>query len=254
MIHVQALPGTPKANENWHATIQQAENEALMLKRLGFHGLMIENMHDRPYVNTNTHAETTACMSVVAAHLKAHTQLPLGIQILTAGNKAAMACALAAKADFIRAEGFIYSHTAIAGTIEACAADLLRYRKTIGAEHIPIFTDIKKKHAAHEITADISLIDTAKEAEFFLSDGLIITGSRTGEPVDVEQLHAVKEAVDLPVMVGSGITADNLKQCYSIADAFIIGSALKKDGLWSNAMEEDAVVQIIQSYKKLAGL
>lgn len=48
--------------------------------------------------------------------------------------------------DFIRAEGFVFSHVADEGLLNACAGDLLRYRKQIGAEHVKIFTDIKKKH------------------------------------------------------------------------------------------------------------
>lgn len=48
--------------------------------------------------------------------------------------------------DFIRAEGFVFSHVADEGIINACAGDLLRYRKQIGAENIQIFADIKKKH------------------------------------------------------------------------------------------------------------
>lgn len=48
--------------------------------------------------------------------------------------------------DFIRAEGFVFSHVADEGLLNACAGDLLRYRKLIGADHVRIFTDIKKKH------------------------------------------------------------------------------------------------------------
>lgn len=48
--------------------------------------------------------------------------------------------------DFIRAEGFVFSHVADEGLLDACAGRLLRYRRSIGAGHVMIFTDIKKKH------------------------------------------------------------------------------------------------------------
>jgi len=35
----------------------------------------------------------------------------------------------------------------------------------------------------------VSLQETAKAAEFFLSDGVIITGVTTGDPTDSEHLH-----------------------------------------------------------------
>ena len=47
---------------------------------------------------------------------------------------------------FARMEGFVFSHVADEGIMNACAGDVLRYRKSIDAEHIAVFTDIKKKH------------------------------------------------------------------------------------------------------------
>ena len=40
--------------------------------------------------------------------------------------------------------------------MDACAGPLLRYRKHIGAAHIAVWADLKKKHAAHAVTADVS--------------------------------------------------------------------------------------------------
>ena len=59
--------------------------------------------------------------------------------------------------DFIRAEGFAFAHVADEGIIESSAAELLRYRRAIGAEHVRVFADVKKKHSAHAITADVSI-------------------------------------------------------------------------------------------------
>lgn len=67
-------------------------------------------------------------------------------QVLAGGNQQALAVALAAGLDFIRAEGFVFSHVADEGLMNACAGELLRYRKRIGADNVNIFTDIKKKH------------------------------------------------------------------------------------------------------------
>lgn len=38
--------------------------------------------------------------------------------------------------------------------------------------------------SAHAITSDIRIADTAKAAQFFLSDGVILTGSHTGQAAD----------------------------------------------------------------------
>ena len=48
--------------------------------------------------------------------------------------------------EFIRAEGFVFSHVADEGLMNACAGDLMRYRRSIGADNIMVFADVKKKH------------------------------------------------------------------------------------------------------------
>lgn len=78
--------------------------------------------------------------------MKKTTGLPCGVQILAAANKEALAVALASGLQFIRVEGFVFAHVADEGLMNSCAGELLRYRKNIGAEHILVFTDIKKKH------------------------------------------------------------------------------------------------------------
>lgn len=68
------------------------------------------------------------------------------LQILACGNKEALAVAKACNLNFIRAEGYVFSHVADEGFTDADAGRLLRYRKHINAENIQVFTDIKKKH------------------------------------------------------------------------------------------------------------
>jgi predicted TIM-barrel enzyme len=67
-------------------------------------------------------------------------------QVLAGANKEALSVALAAGLQFIRAEGFVFSHVADEGFTDAAAGSLLRYRANIRAYNILIFTDIKKKH------------------------------------------------------------------------------------------------------------
>lgn len=235
MIHVAALPGTPRHRASLADIVAQALAEANIYRDAGIHALMLENMHDIPYVQ-QPGTEVTAAMAVIAREVKrACPDLPLGIQILAGGNRAALAVALAAGADFIRAEAFVFGHVADEGYMDSCAGDLLRYRKAIGAEQIAIFTDIKKKHSAHAITADVDIVQTAQAAEFFLTDGLILTGATTGAAASVEELRAVAAVAQTPILIGSGITAENLADYQPHADAVIVGSYVKQGGHWANA-------------------
>ena len=91
-------------------------------------------------------------------------------------------------------------------------------------------------HSSHAVTSDVSLGETAKAAEFFLSDGVIITGSATGDPVKKDDLNEVKSATSLPVVLGSGVNENNVEM-YMDANAFIVGSHFKEDGQWYNPVD-----------------
>ncbi|HEU4934048.1 MAG TPA: BtpA/SgcQ family protein, partial [Pyrinomonadaceae bacterium] len=176
---------------------------------------------------------------------------PVGIQILAGANIEAMAVAHAAGLDFIRAEGFAYAHVADEGIIEASAAKLLRYRRMIGAEHVQVWTDVKKKHSAHAITADVSVGETAETVEFMGADCVIVTGSVTGQAPKVADVQEAKSHCHLPVYLGSGISESNIEQFYKEADGFIIGTSFKVDGLWSNTIDPGRVTQFIHRLHRL---
>jgi hypothetical protein len=251
MLHLGALPGTPSASQSVDALIQQTLTEARIYKDAGFTALAIENMHDRPYLKGGVGPEITAAMTVLAREVKRETDLPLGIQVLAAANREALAVAHASGAEFVRVEGFVYAHVADEGVIESCAGELLRYRRAIGADRVLIFADIKKKHGAHAITADVSIVETAKAAEFFLADGVVVTGASTGEPASPDEVRDVVQAARVPVLVGSGITPANLPR-FSAAHGFIVGSSVKQGGVWCNALDRDAVRALAGEFAKLS--
>jgi membrane complex biogenesis BtpA family protein len=239
MVHLAALPGSPRHRLPLSRIIESAVAEARILADAGFDAAILENMHDRPYVMQHG-PETVAAVTVAAAAVReALPKFPLGIQILAAGEREALAAAMAAGAQFIRCENFVFAHVADEGMMPVAAAGpLLRYRRQIGAEDIRIFADLKKKHAAHAITGDVPIADAAHAAEFFGADGVIVTGAFTGRETSVEKIRPVRAATRLPVLVGSGVTAARVGAFFdSGADALIVGSATKKGGRWENPVD-----------------
>lgn len=251
MLHVGALPGTPSASQPVEALVQQTLTEARIYREAGFTALAIENMHDRPYLKGGVGPEIAAAMTAIAREVKRETGLVLGVQVLAAANREALAVANASGADFVRVEGFVYAHVADEGVIESCAGELLRYRRAIGAERVLIFADVKKKHSAHAITADVPLVDTAGAAEFFLADGLVITGAATGVPASPDEVRDVVAKASVPVLVGSGITAANLAN-FPDAHGFIVGSSVKQGGVWCNPLDRDAVEAVATAFDGLS--
>lgn len=250
VVHVPPLPGSGDYKGLMDQVLAGALFDALTYKEEGIDALLVENTHDVPYEKGRVEPETIAAMTVVANSLKYETMLPLGIQILAGANLEALAVAHACDLDFIRVEGYVYAHVGDEGIHESCAAALYRKRASLHAEKIKIFADIKKKHSSHAITDDITLAQTAKDAEFFKADGVIVTGARTGEAPEAGEVRSVRKAVNGHVLVGSGVTEQNMKELAAYSDAVIVGSAAKYDGLWSNAVDGERVKRLVAALKE----
>lgn len=244
MVHVGALPGTPRASQTVDELVRNAVQEVWTLAEGGCDAILVENMHDVPYLKREVGPEVVAAMTAVCRAVREATDLSCGVQILAGANEAALAVALAAGLDFVRAEGFVFGHVADEGWMDSCAGPLLRYRQQIGANHIAVWADVKKKHAAHAMTADVSLAETVKAAEFFGAEAVIVTGEATGRETSTADLSLARGATKLPVVVGSGVTADNAATMLQHAEAVIVGSALKKDGHWAGPVDLERVKNV----------
>ena len=94
--------------------------------------------------------------------------------------------------------------------------------------------------------ADRSVVELTRDLEFFDADVVIATGQRTGDAVTDEELATIDEATALPVVVGSGVTAGNVARIFGTARGVIIGSSLKRDGVWWNEVETDRVAAFME--------
>ncbi len=247
VVHVLPLPGS----DGWSGSIDQvldaALKDAYVYKSQGVDALILENMHDAPYLVGKVEPETTAAMTMIAHAVKVEMELPLGIQLLAGANLEALAVALAAGADFIRVEGFVFAHVGDEGIHESCAAQLIRRRANLKAQQVKIFADIKKKHSAHAITGDVSLSETVHAAEFFKADGVVVTGVATGKPTDANDVRIARESGSIRVLVGSGVTAKNVGQYIPYSDALIVGSACKFEDDWRNHVDPERVKNLMNS-------
>ena len=246
MVHLHALPGTAGSEKSPQQIVDIAVDEATTLVKYGFDAVLIENMHDTPYLLREVGPEIVSAMTVATQAVVDAVDCPVGIQILAGANKEAIAVAHATGAHFIRAEGFAFASVADEGIMDiADAGPLLRERRRIDADNIAILADIQKKHSSHAITADLTIGDHARGADFMGADGVIVTGNHTGHAVDIAQLREVRGATELPILVGSGVTPENIKEIFEFADAAIVGSSIKKDGNWSNQLDADRCKELI---------
>lgn len=251
VIHVGALPGTPASSLAVGALTELAAREAALYRDGGVDGLMVENMHDVPYLRGGVGPEVVAAMAVVARAVKSEAGLPVGVQILAGANLESVAVAHAAGLDYVRVEAYAFAHVADEGLIQSSAAELLRFRKKIGAEGVRVWADVKKKHSSHAITADVSLGETCAAVEFMRGDAVIVSGSATGEQPLAADVKEARSHCRLPVLLGSGITPENVSGFYDAADGFIVGTYFKEGGRWSNTVDPGRVERLVAAVRAL---
>ncbi len=244
MVHLHPLPGSPRFGRSTAAVRQMrdlARRDAELLLEGGCDALLVENMHDLPYLRGQVPPETVAAMTLGVDAI-ADLGVPFGLQVLAAANLEALGVAVATGASFMRAEAFAYAHVADEGWLDASAGPLLRRRADLLADPagLAIWADVQKKHAAHAVTADLSLAELAKGSAFSGADALIVTGTATGTAASLDDVREAR-AARLPVLVGSGITPTNAAAFAALSEGLIVGTALKVDGDWRNPVDPTRV-------------
>lgn len=243
VVHLPALPGSPGyRGADMEALVAQALEDARRYARGGVHGLIVENHGDIPFSKPDDLGpETAAAMAVIVDRARREVGLPMGVNVLANGARHALAVAQAGGAGFVRVNQWANAYVANEGILEGPAAAATRYRAWLRADGVRVFADVHVKHGAHAIVADRSLAELTRDVEFFDADAVIVTGQRTGDAADLADLATVREATQLPLLVGSGVTPHNVQAILTHADGVIVASALKEEGVWWTPVSEAKV-------------
>jgi membrane complex biogenesis BtpA family protein len=248
VIHSKPLPGSPHyRGEPLEDVYRFAVEEGMRYREGGVHGLIVENHWDIPFAKPeDIGLETAAAMAVMADRVKAEVDLPVGINVLANGVECSLAVAKASDATFVRSNQWVNAYVANEGFVDGAAPKAARYRALLRAEGVRFFADVHVKHGSHAIVADRSLEEQVLDAEFFDADVLIATGQRTGGETDLAELEIMKEAASLPVIIGSGLSAENANRVLSVADGAIVASSLKQDGNWWSLVSTEKVKRLME--------
>jgi membrane complex biogenesis BtpA family protein len=255
VIHSRPLPGAPAYDgEDMEDIVGFAVAEALRYRDGGVDGLIVENHGDIPFAKpADLGPETAASMAVMTRAVREAVELPVGVNVLANGAVMAMAVAKAAGASFIRVNQWANAYVANEGFMEGRAGEALRYRAWLHARGVKIFADVHVKHGAHAVTADRAIAELARDVEFFDADVAIGTGQRTGDAATLDELRAIASGTSLPVVVGSGVTPDNVGEIFTVADGVIVASWLKHDGVWWNPVDPERLGVFMQAVARARG-
>jgi uncharacterized protein len=240
MLHIPALPGSPKSEASFDTIIDFVLNDAAALAGGGIHALILENFGDSPFYPGRVPPHTVAFMSALGREVKRQFNLPLGINVLRNDAESALAVAAAAGAEFIRINVHTGARVTDQGIIEGAAHETLRYRKLLGSRTL-IFADVDVKHSA-PVTARPLEVDVEEIVHRGGADAVIVSGSGTGKQTAIDDLRNAKSAAGpIPVYAGSGVDAGSIAEVLRIADGAIVGTALKKGGVTTNAVDQERV-------------
>jgi membrane complex biogenesis BtpA family protein len=241
-VHLWPLPGAPGYSGYGMDTIlDQARRDTEALLEGGVDGLIVENMWDLPYyVSTDVQIEAVAAQAVAAREVVKMADVPVGVNVIHNGWQAELAIAVAAGLNFVRVCILTGARLWDTGDLDpGCAANLLRRRKELGAEHLKLFADVDKKHSLPFPGLDL---ETHIEwTEFYRADALIVSGRMTGDAPPLDKVRQAKEAATRPILMGSGTTAENIAEFLNYADGAIVGSSLKVDGVAENPVDVERV-------------
>ena len=244
MLHLLPLPGTPGAVD-LESVRHRLHADAEILAANGVDGFIVENFGDAPFFPNRVPPHTIALMAALALEEGNRYPQPLGINVLRNDAMAALAVARAVDARFIRVNILTGARVTDQGLIEGEAHGVLRYRELLGGS-ILIFADVATKHSAPigDRPLAVEVEDTIHRGK---ADALIASGEATGKETSVRHLVQVKNvAGDTPVLVGSGVGVDNLREMLERSDGVIVGTALKKDGLTTNPVDPARVAELMR--------
>jgi hypothetical protein len=247
MVHVAPLPGSPRWGGSIDAVVDAAVADARALVEGGMDALLVENHGDAPFTPARVEPATVAGLAVVAREIRrAAPQTPLGVNVLKNDARAALAIACAVGARFIRVT--VHSGAALAdqGIVHSDAYGTLRDRRLLGSD-VAIFADVGGKHTSPLVPLDLE--QHARDLTHRgLADGLVVSGGATGAVTSIEDVKRVRSAVpDVPLLVGSGVTPETAAELLSVADALIVGTALKRDGDVTAPVDPERVRRLVAS-------
>ena len=243
VVHLKPLPGSPRWGGDFGAIVKSAVADAKAFERGGADVLVIENFGDVPFTKSAVPAETVAAMAVAGAAVRAAVKLPAGFNVLRNDAHSALALCAACGGSFIRVNVHTGAMVTDQGLIEGDAFATVRTMRHL-APGTEIFADVLVKHAAPlgGLAIEIAARDTVERG---LADALVVSGTGTGVATEIEDVRRVRAACPgTPVLLGSGVTAQNVGGYLDYAAGFIVGTSVKRGGNVANAVDERRVAAL----------
>lgn len=248
VVHLRPLPGAPRFSGRLRDVLDCAVADTRAYERGGAHAIIIENFGDVPFTKGTVAPETIAAMAAAGCAVRAAVKLPIGFNVLRNDARAALALCAACGGEFIRVNVHTGAMLTDQGLIEGDAYHTLRCREQV-CPGAAILADVHVKHAVPLGAGSIE--DSARDTvERGLADALIVSGAGTGQAADLADVERVRRACPRTrVLLGSGVTVENVKDYLRFADGVIVGSSLKRGGQLANPVDPRRVAALARAMR-----
>jgi membrane complex biogenesis BtpA family protein len=244
MVHLLPLPGAPRYGGSMQQVLDRAARDARALADGGVDGIIVENYGDAPFFPDVVPPVTVAALTRAIEEVQRAVRLAIGVNVLRNDAASALSVAVVTGAQFIRVNVHTGALLTDQGWIAGRAFETLRLRETLGTP-VAIYADVLVKHAVPP--AGLTIEDAARDA--FLrggADALIVSGTATGAPADIEDVRRVRHALpDAPIWIGSGVTVASVAALLEVADGVIVGSAFQRDSRAGAEVVTDQVRRLV---------
>lgn len=224
MVHLPALPGAASWDGAPLAAIGDAAvTDAEVLAGAGFDAVLVQNSLDRP-TRERVDALAIAQLTAIVARVAVAVDQPVGVNIVKNDGPGAIAVAAATGAAFVRVKVLTGAVLSAEGVLTGCAEETHRTRERSGARP-GIWADVYEptSRPLRPDDFDAAVVDAL---DFGLADAVIVTGIDTGGTLDLARRVRGRQPT-APVVIGGRIDASTVAEALTVADAVIIGSALK---------------------------
>jgi hypothetical protein len=243
MVQLAALAGGSRYRHGGiDDVLGSALEEAAILAAHGIDALMVQNLGDTP-TDLRVTTVQAAWMTRVVTEVRRRTGKPTGLNMLENDAEAMIAVASAANADFVRIKIYVGAMVTPFGVESAQAFSAIKARTAWSADEVAILADVHDR-TGNPLVAGTLEDDLDAAVRLGAADALVLTGKTY--PGTHKLIETARRVVgDAPILVGGGVTANNIHEVQAIADGAIVSSSLKGAGAAFGRFDVDKVKEFM---------
>lgn len=257
MLHLDYLEG--EFFKGIDFVIDKALFDVKAMQKGGLDGIIIENWNELAlgeFVNQTVRERLFEVCEGIVPEMK----VPFGFNILNNDYKVAFDLAKTFGGSFVELDVFVDEVVSDFSTNEVAVKNpfeihpnpkkIMNYTKMIGLENFPVFVFVQPKHYKM-LNKDKKIEQSVAEAVENGVAGILVT-KETGFAPTKEMIERARSGGHkIPVGIGSGFSRENASDFLPLVDFVVVGSALKKNGVLDNPVDESRVRRMMEVVRSL---